>query len=455
MEASEAGASEKAEVLIREFSIYFRLMKVTLHPSNISNEMRGKSSNVAWAARQISLTIPASTDSSNTLMTIIDADTCFASDYFEGVSSKYVSTLAHKRRLQLFTPLNIFDRNSSSVPVFVRIFDISWSSAQLAYMMPNYPFSPALSAYTLPFDLAREIGFWDRHWGAMAEDMHMTFKIIIATKGRVEYQQMYSPASQCNIVGNNSGIWSSAKARTIQLKRHNWGGALEFSGVLALKLVKLFGGDTETPTLTDDFMYGGKKRGVVEKAKDWFHGLLVLMFSTYHLLEITVLSGHCMMVNVMTAVFVPEFGPALLNPIAFWWWDSIDTKGLGVPAVVSALKLWVPYVQMCVLICMAFVAIGYEGTFYWCSSGRWKLNKERTESSDSEALGISLLGKRSALFSQERKWYHLFEWILFPLVAVYFAIVMLYVSLLQIMRGRLEYVVAAKPTVDVARVTSI
>ncbi|KAJ3001182.1 UNVERIFIED_CONTAM: hypothetical protein HDU68_007007, partial [Siphonaria sp. JEL0065] len=173
MEESEKEAPEKADVILKEFSESFGDIIASFHPPNLINEMRGKSSNVAWAAQQISLTIPPSTDSSNTLMTIIDADTCFAADYFESISAKYVTTSPFQRRLQLFTPFSIFDRNSSSVPSFVRMFDMAWSSSQLAFHLPGYTFTPALSAYTLPFDLAREVGFWDRHWGAMAEDMHM------------------------------------------------------------------------------------------------------------------------------------------------------------------------------------------------------------------------------------------------------------------------------------------
>ncbi|KAI9337509.1 hypothetical protein BDR26DRAFT_455572 [Obelidium mucronatum] len=240
MEASEEFASDKAKALTREFTRSFQKIIYTVHPSNMPNEMRGKSSNLAWAARYLAGIIPASS-SSTTLLTILDADTCLASDYFKSISVKYSGTPFSRRNLQLYTPFSIFDRNSSSVPALVRVLDIAWSAAQLAYLMPGYPFTPALSAYSVPFELAREIGFWDCHWAAMAEDMHMTFKIIVATRGRVQVQQIYSPASQCNIVGRTNSAWSGVKAKTVQLKRHNWGGSLEFSGVFSVLLVKLLG----------------------------------------------------------------------------------------------------------------------------------------------------------------------------------------------------------------------
>ncbi|KAI9337508.1 hypothetical protein BDR26DRAFT_980626 [Obelidium mucronatum] len=435
MEESEVGASEKGNAILHEFSSAFNYVLVTLHPPNLHNEMRGKSSNVAWAAHQISLTISASSDSGHVLM----PTTSKASP----VNS--LQRPKQKRRLQLFTPFSIFDRNSSSVPAFVRLFDMAWSSAQLQYLCPGYPFTPALSAYTIPFDLAREVGFWDRHWGAMAEDMHMTFKIIIATRGRVQFRQIYSPASQSNIVGSNDGWWSGLKARSVQLKRHNWGGVLEFSGVMALGLVKLFHIKSETPTLSNKFLYSDVKEGFVSKVLGWVGSLVGLGIAFYHLFEITLWGGQVLVLNLLTAFFVPGFGPSFLTPLVDAWWGVVNPNGAPLNGVIMGLMYWVPYVQLSMLPCMLLVAIGYEGMFSWCSQGRWDLDQKR-KAQDVEAIsGITLLGRRSLLVCQKRRWSQMFEWLLFPLVAIYFAISMVYVSLLQIFWGRLDYVVAAKP----------
>jgi len=52
MEDSEAGATEKAQLLIRIFGLKFRRMAFTLHPKDLAGESRGKSSNQSWAANE-------------------------------------------------------------------------------------------------------------------------------------------------------------------------------------------------------------------------------------------------------------------------------------------------------------------------------------------------------------------------------------------------------------------
>lgn len=52
MEAREAGSDIKGMHLVSEFVKKFRYIGFTLHPSDIINEAPGKSSNIAWAARQ-------------------------------------------------------------------------------------------------------------------------------------------------------------------------------------------------------------------------------------------------------------------------------------------------------------------------------------------------------------------------------------------------------------------
>jgi len=53
MEAAEAGGEQKASTLVSEFEKSFRNITYTMHPRDIPGESRGKSSNLAWAARVV------------------------------------------------------------------------------------------------------------------------------------------------------------------------------------------------------------------------------------------------------------------------------------------------------------------------------------------------------------------------------------------------------------------
>lgn len=80
-------------------------MVFTIHPKGIEGEIRGKSSNVAWASVQM---VQSEYNSFNSkakksgggiqgrheheVLTVMDADTCFAEDYFTAGKYHLVST---------------------------------------------------------------------------------------------------------------------------------------------------------------------------------------------------------------------------------------------------------------------------------------------------------------------------------------------------------------------------
>jgi hypothetical protein len=72
MEQRDPDAKATAEVLINSFKGAFRNMSYTLHPSDISGEVAGKSSNVSWAARQLSHNYVDTESRRNCVITVMD-----------------------------------------------------------------------------------------------------------------------------------------------------------------------------------------------------------------------------------------------------------------------------------------------------------------------------------------------------------------------------------------------
>lgn len=71
MEEREEKAALKAAGLIASFDAHFYKMSCTIHPSGISGEAQGKSSNESWAANQASRDYPTALKSS-IIMTVMD-----------------------------------------------------------------------------------------------------------------------------------------------------------------------------------------------------------------------------------------------------------------------------------------------------------------------------------------------------------------------------------------------
>jgi hypothetical protein len=223
MEETESNSNQKALALRKLYGDFFYDVVHTSHPVGLEGEIRGKSSNVAWASNQMA---KSSARHDHEIVTVIDADTCFSEDYFAAVTYHYCVASPEQRRIMMFAPSTIFNRNAKNVPVFVRITDIMWSIGVMSNLYPGSPIKLPCSAYSISMDLAAAIDFWDAGPEAIGEDMHMYLKSFFATQGKVIVKSIFSPASQCNIEGSGTGFagfTSYMQARYIQGKRHLWG----------------------------------------------------------------------------------------------------------------------------------------------------------------------------------------------------------------------------------------
>jgi hypothetical protein len=161
MEEREAGSRAKGELLRSQFVDQFLDVSISIHPANLPGEVAGKGSNVGWGARWLverefmlnsadyddddeedranrshSAAIPEG------ILTVMDADTAFASDYFLAASTKYLLATPERRERMMFVPPIIFDRNQADVPGITRVTDIMWASV---YVKDRVPFPPVYS----------------------------------------------------------------------------------------------------------------------------------------------------------------------------------------------------------------------------------------------------------------------------------------------------------------------
>lgn len=225
MEEREQGAEKKALQLKIEYEDVFGDLVYTQHPGDIPGEAPGKSSNVNWAARQMAQRFPSSAYSS-IVITVIDADTCLAQDYFQFVAERYTAATPEDRAHMMFVVPIIFDRNAHDVPALCRVTDTMWAQAGLSCTYPTSDIKIPTSVYGISCELAASVGFWDTGSQAIGEDMHMFIKAFLSTGGHLKVETIYSPASQLNVVGAHHGhglsclylLWRSSLTRVKRLQ---------------------------------------------------------------------------------------------------------------------------------------------------------------------------------------------------------------------------------------------
>ena len=74
MEQRDPDAKATSEALMNIFQKSFRSISYTLHPGDISGEVAGKSSNVSWAARQLSHNYVDTESRRNCIITVMDCE---------------------------------------------------------------------------------------------------------------------------------------------------------------------------------------------------------------------------------------------------------------------------------------------------------------------------------------------------------------------------------------------
>ncbi|KAJ1555638.1 hypothetical protein HK405_015283 [Cladochytrium tenue] len=431
MEESESGSEKKAIALVSRYSELFLQIVYTIHPVGLEGEIRGKASNVSWAAKQMAR---KSKNHRSEIVTVMDADTLFTEDYFSSITYFYCVATPEQRRLQMFAPSTIFDRNAKDVPLLVRCADMLWSMAVMSNFFPSCPVRFPCSAYSLSMDLAVSVGFWDTGAEAIGEDMHMYLKCYFSTGGRVQVEPIFSPASCCNIEGE--GVVGNVWARFNQAKRHLWG-SLDTGYALRKALLTVV-----TPGF-DSALAGFSNLKTQKKSDDFSNDfqLSTLGLLLHRLLEGHIIIGHLMVLMIMSAVLIPV-GP---SPATFSmaYWDSLTTNGIH-PLLLATLDLcgWLRFLGA---LPMVVTIVSYERYHDWVASERWRLAS--LDELPAGCARVQPLGIRSQLVSVRNFW-NLFDWIAVPVSGFLFQCApQVTAQMMQLYTDRLDYTVAAKPTV--------
>lgn len=210
-------AIKRAEALKEKYQERLANFFYTVHP-DIPGEVKGKSSNEAWAAKwaKKKLVDGQGHDINFTTITSCDADAIFDPCYFANLTYCF---LKNKRRFQTFWQGAILEYNNIwRVYSPIRMVSAISSAFKIGHLMRPYEVTP-YSTYSASLKMIDKVGYWDTD--VIQEDWRMFFKSFFALEGKVEVESLHLPVSIDAIEGRN--FFEAMKNRYDQNRRHAWG----------------------------------------------------------------------------------------------------------------------------------------------------------------------------------------------------------------------------------------
>lgn len=216
-EAREEAAPDKMNQLSAEFKHIFGGFHATFHPDN-PYEVKGKSSNQAWAAHEADKIMIDEKKFDIDYMTVssVDADAIFDKSFFACLTYKYLK--APDPMYKFFSSANVSYNNFWKVPSFIRIIAFFNSLARIALLVQESKLIPN-AVYTLSFKLLKELDFWDTD--VIPEDYRIFFKAFFKTDGKVSVEPIFLKTSMD--APKSATYFKSLMNKYNQERRWSWG----------------------------------------------------------------------------------------------------------------------------------------------------------------------------------------------------------------------------------------
>jgi hypothetical protein len=219
MEASEDACVEKAQMLQKEFSHYFKHFYFTVHPRGLPGEMQCKSANEAWAARWVKrkLVDNLGYNLDHICVTAMDADTRWHPQHFFALTALFA--LDENRYMRFWQAPMRYHGNIWEINPLLRIVNAYATAFELSYLASPWWLAMPMSSYALSLRLLDISGYWDGD--VIADEWHMFIKAYFARGGGVTLKEVMLPFMADATIGD--GLLGELKERYLQTLRHGWG----------------------------------------------------------------------------------------------------------------------------------------------------------------------------------------------------------------------------------------
>jgi hypothetical protein len=208
----------KAESLRKTLGNKFGAYLITVHPGSIVGEIKGKSSNEAWAAREAkkALIDGLGWEMEYTTITSNDADAILHSQYFSYLTFKFLDD--PNRYEKFWQPAIVFYNNIWKIPAMTRIINTFSNVWQIGLLVRKDRLIN-FSNYTASLLMIDKIGYWDTD--VIPEDYRIFFKAFFKLEGKVEVEPIFLPSSAD--AAESTSTWKTFVNEYEQKKRWAWG----------------------------------------------------------------------------------------------------------------------------------------------------------------------------------------------------------------------------------------
>jgi hypothetical protein len=191
---------------------------ITVHPANIPGEVRGKSSNEAWAARKAKKTLVDEKGWDINFITITsnDADAVLHPQYFAYLTFKFLDDPS--RYQKFWQPAIVFYNNIWKIPAITRVINTFSNVWQIGLLVRRDRLIN-FSNYSASLLMVDKIGYWDPD--VIPEDYRIFFKAFFKLDGNVEVEPIFLPSSAD--AAQSTSTWKTILNEYEQKKRWAWG----------------------------------------------------------------------------------------------------------------------------------------------------------------------------------------------------------------------------------------
>lgn len=218
-EERAGGEAQELSLAMKErFGSSFGHFLITTHPANVTGEIIGKGSNIAYATEEARKKIldTHAIPYEDVIVSAFDVDTVAYPDYFLCVTWHFLT--APDPYKVSFQPVPFYNNNIWQAPALSRV--VAGSSTFWQMMQQERPEKLAtFSSHSVAFKSLYEIGYWQKNM--VSEDSRIYWNLLLARNGDYSVMPISYPVSMdANLAPT---FWATAVGVYKQLRRWTYG----------------------------------------------------------------------------------------------------------------------------------------------------------------------------------------------------------------------------------------
>jgi len=209
---------KRAKKIKEKFKNSFRNFLITIHPDNLSGEMKGKGANQTWAAKELKKKIIDSEkiNYEKILISVFDIDTIIKPGYFFCLTYKFL-TVENPYNAS-YQPIPFYYNNIWQAPFFARVAATSNTFWQMMQQI-RYEKLATYSSHSMTWKALIDVDFWATNM--VSEDSRIFWHCFLHYNGEYRVEPLHFPISMDTTMCENT--YTTFKSLYKQQRRWGWG----------------------------------------------------------------------------------------------------------------------------------------------------------------------------------------------------------------------------------------